>query len=98
MTGGLPGGWSSTGQVTTNPTFVNAGTRDFHLQSGSPCINTGYIGTETTIYPGICKFANPNTNNIMYLDRSKYHNGSGHVLFDYDGRVRNTLDIGAFEY
>lgn len=32
--------------ITSDPLFVNAGTRDFHLTSGSPCINRGYTGSK----------------------------------------------------
>jgi hypothetical protein len=40
--------WLS-GNINTNPQFVNAGLNDFHLQSSSPCINTG----DTTGVSGI---------------------------------------------
>jgi hypothetical protein len=33
--------WPGTGNLTGNPLFVNEGADDFHLQAGSPCINTG---------------------------------------------------------
>jgi parallel beta-helix repeat protein len=29
------------GDISSNPMFMDAGTRDFHLNSGSPCIDTG---------------------------------------------------------
>ncbi len=35
------GTYTGTGNINEDPLFVNAGTGDFHLQSGSPCIDTG---------------------------------------------------------
>jgi hypothetical protein len=35
----IQGGWSGTGNISGNPLF--AGSSDFHLQSGSPCIDAG---------------------------------------------------------
>jgi len=33
--------WSGTGNFNSDPLFADAAARNFHLQSGSPCINTG---------------------------------------------------------
>lgn len=33
--------YSQANNIQTNPLFLNAGAGDFHLQAGSPCVNTG---------------------------------------------------------
>jgi len=35
----IQGGWTGTGNIDSNPLFINSG--NFHLQSGSPCIDAG---------------------------------------------------------
>jgi hypothetical protein len=35
----VDGGYSGTGNINSDPLFVGSG--DYHLQSGSPCIDTG---------------------------------------------------------
>jgi hypothetical protein len=37
----VQGGYAGTGNLTSDPLFVNAANGDFHLKSGSPAINTG---------------------------------------------------------
>src|SRR5439155_14820536 len=37
----LENGWPGTGNLSGDPLFVNAAANDYHLQPGSPCINTG---------------------------------------------------------
>ncbi len=37
----IEGGYSGTGNMDADPKFVNPGILDFHLQLGSPCIDTG---------------------------------------------------------
>ena len=34
-------GDAGTGNISSDPLFVNAGTNDYHLSSSSPCIDTG---------------------------------------------------------
>ncbi len=36
-----PAAWIGSGNTTNDPRFVNSAGQDFHLQSTSPCINTG---------------------------------------------------------
>lgn len=37
----VQGGFTGTGNISSDPLFENAGARDYRLQSGSPCIDTG---------------------------------------------------------
>jgi hypothetical protein len=52
--------WRS-GHINTDPLFVNTGLNDFHLQSSSPCINTG----DTTGISGI-PLVDLDSNNRFY--------------------------------
>ena len=47
-------GYSAGGTVTSQPSFVNFSAGNFHLQSNSPCINSGtnYFGTGQTDFDG----------------------------------------------
>ncbi|MCK5050229.1 MAG: T9SS type A sorting domain-containing protein [Candidatus Cloacimonetes bacterium] len=37
----IEGGWTGTGNINSDPLFINAGNGDYHLQSTSPCIDAG---------------------------------------------------------
>jgi parallel beta-helix repeat protein/predicted outer membrane repeat protein len=37
----IKGGWTGTGNIDADPLFVDPVNGDFHLQAGSPCIDTG---------------------------------------------------------
>jgi hypothetical protein len=37
----IKGGWTGTGNINADPVFVDPVNGDFHLQAGSPCIDTG---------------------------------------------------------
>jgi parallel beta-helix repeat protein len=43
-------GWTGTGNIDSDPLFVDLGYGDFHLQSGSPCIN---VGNNSAVPPGL---------------------------------------------
>jgi len=56
--------WQSNGQdahgtYSVDPLFVNVGTRDFHLQSGSPCKDTGVSLSLTEDFDGNAVGASP---------------------------------------
>jgi parallel beta-helix repeat protein len=62
--GGTPAG---TNYVAGNPLFVNAGVADFHIQSGSPAINAGYLtGAPTTDISGAARSGNPDIGAYEY--------------------------------
>jgi predicted outer membrane repeat protein len=46
----IEGGWTGTGNMDSDPLFVDPGYGDFHLQSGSPCIN---VGNNSAVPPGL---------------------------------------------
>jgi hypothetical protein len=37
----IQGGWAGTGNIDAGPLFLDAGSGDYHLGAGSPCIDTG---------------------------------------------------------
>ncbi|MCL1919758.1 MAG: DUF5123 domain-containing protein [Kiritimatiellaeota bacterium] len=80
----LPNG---TGNIDTDPLFVDAADGDFHLREGSPCIDSGnndYLSYETEEYDSIIGdwvWATITTD------------------FDSNPRIQNgTVDMGAYEY
>lgn len=53
-------GNTASGTITSDPLFVNAGTHDYHLQSGSPAINAGSTTlAPTTDFDGVTRTGNP---------------------------------------
>ncbi len=40
----VEGGWAGTGNINTDPLFVDAGQEDYHLSAASPCIDAGDSG------------------------------------------------------
>jgi hypothetical protein len=103
----MPGGFvaGTTGGITSNPLFTNAGTRNFHLTSSSPCINAaGTVDNAVAATPALpyCRVWDIRHNDLIWGCNTKYHRVSGfHVNRDYDGvvcPVGNDFDMGAFEY
>jgi len=43
----VQGGYSGAGNIDIDPMFVNPATDDYHLQPGSPCVDTGYNDAAT---------------------------------------------------
>lgn len=41
----LSGNWPGVGNITTDPLFVDSAAADYHLQTGSPCIDAGDPGS-----------------------------------------------------
>ncbi len=52
----VQGGWKGKGNIHADPLFVNAPNGDYHLQSGSPCIDAG---TNTAVTSGTDLDGNP---------------------------------------
>jgi hypothetical protein len=53
----IQGGWSGTGNIYANPMFVSGPLSEFHLSSGSPCVDAGdpdpqYNDPEDPLHPG----------------------------------------------
>jgi parallel beta-helix repeat protein len=46
----IEGGWTGTGNIDSDPLFVDPGYGDFHLQSSSPCMN---VGNNSAVPPGL---------------------------------------------
>ena len=71
--------------LSADPLFVNAAARDFHLQSGSPCVNGGAAGDSLSFVDGNGK------SQKAVIDRE--------LVFPMNSRPRAkkaALDIGAF--
>jgi hypothetical protein len=59
----IQGGWTGTGNINSNPLFVNAAANDYHLLSGSPCIDAGNYGYYLDIDSATRPFDYPGVNN-----------------------------------
>ena len=78
----IQGGWSGTGNISTDPMFVNSG--DYHLQTGSPCIDAG----DNSLLP----------NDEGDLDEDSSTSETLPVDLDNDPRVQGSkVDMGAYE-
>ena len=81
----IQGGYSGEGNTNIDPLFVDSDSSDFHLQTGSPAINTGNnaaIPTDT-------------------IDLDNDGNTSEPIPLDLDGNARviaGTVDMGPYEY
>jgi hypothetical protein len=78
----VQGGFAGTGNLNSDPLFVNAAAADFHLAAGSPAIDSGYAflvpGDQNTDLDGLPRFQDdPAVTNTgapfpTYLDRGAY--------------------------
>jgi hypothetical protein len=60
-------GDAGVGNISGNPAFVDAASSDFHLTSGSPCINTGTsTGAPATDLDGVARDATPDMGAYEY--------------------------------
>jgi len=80
----IQGGWSGTGNINADPNFVDAGSGDLYLRSGSPCIDAG----DSTAVPGIVT-SDLNGWSRFLDDLCKSDTGSGPAPI---------VDIGAYEF
>ena len=56
----IEGGWSGTGNISTDPLFVDPANGDYHLQADSPCIDAGTpVGAPATDLEGTPRDAAP---------------------------------------
>lgn len=44
----VEGGYAGTGNISASPSFVEVSAGDYHLQSSSPCVDTGVMMTQAT--------------------------------------------------
>lgn len=78
----VQGGWTGTGNLNSDPMFVNASGGDYKLQSGTPCNGVGATGLPEDV--GDLDW-DSNTSEPVPLDLA----GNGRVVF--------TIDMGAYE-
>jgi len=67
------GGYAGTGNINADPVFADAGAGDFHLRSGSPCIDTGSDAAAiaaglTTDFEGDSRFIDGNGDTFATVD------------------------------
>ncbi|MFC2138848.1 sugar-binding protein, partial [Bacteroidota bacterium] len=55
----IEGGYSGTGNINTDPLFIDPDNEDYHLQKSSPCINTGTPDTSGLNIPATDLDGNP---------------------------------------
>jgi parallel beta-helix repeat protein len=67
----VQGGYTGTGNTDVDPLFVDAGTGDYHLQSGSPCIDVGNNSAPSipsTDFEGDPRIMDGNGNTVATVD------------------------------
>ena len=102
----VQGGWSGVGNINVNPLFVNPSAADYHLQSVSPCINTGTAsgapsndieGNPRDAIPDIGAYEFAVANNPPVADADgDYFNITNAVLVDIDPDTLNLSSSGTW--
>ena len=92
----VQGGWSGqgSGNISTNPQFINAAGGDFRLASGSPCVNSG---VNSFVPPDSTTDADTNPRFVSTVDRGAYEVQPGNPpLVDCNNNgVPDDLDIAS---
>ena len=81
------GGWTGQGNINSDPLFKNAANGDYHLLSGSPCIDAANSdGAPTTDIKGNSRYDDPQTTNTGAGALPYYDMGA----IEYQGIVATT--------
>jgi len=72
----IQGGWAGTGNIDSDPLFIDANNGNYHLSSGSPCINAGTPDTTGLNLPDYDLDGNPRiVNGIIDMGTYEYQGG-----------------------
>jgi uncharacterized protein (TIGR02145 family) len=108
-----PTNYTNSGNITTDPLFVDASIGNFHLQSNSPCINAGINVGLTTDYTGNIIVELPDigayeyivvslkyliANSKLIIAGGKYLTIPTPPIYDFDGNVYRSVIIGTQEW
>ncbi len=95
----LRGGWPGTGNIDTDPLFVDPVNGDLHLQAGSPAIDSGTNnGCPFTDLDGNSRPQDGNGDGIVICDMGAYEFVSSMITIKIDikpGSSTNPINLGA---